>query len=151
VKWVPFKKIEKEIMKPKMAFHYNTNMGGADLTDQMLQPCVLECKKGNKWYIKCFKRLLNVAVHNTKVLFRLTYGSKKVDHLSFRMTPTKSLTVTRACSTTFCTRFLLLVKRSNHRNGVSRILGKRSKKNPYTGAQTVKQASASRSTPQNNI
>jgi hypothetical protein len=65
----------KEIIKPKVAFDYNTNMGGVDLKDQMLQPYLLETKKGNKWYIKFFKRLINVAIHNTMVLFRTTTGN----------------------------------------------------------------------------
>jgi hypothetical protein len=57
----------------------------------MLQPYLLECKKGNKWYIKLFKRLLNVAIHNTTVLFRATTGNQKLDHLSFRLVFIKGL------------------------------------------------------------
>jgi hypothetical protein len=39
----------EEIIKPKVAFDYSTNMGSVDLNDQMLQPYLLEHNKGNKW------------------------------------------------------------------------------------------------------
>jgi hypothetical protein len=70
----------KDIIKPKVAFDYNTNMRGVDLKDQRLQPYFLDCKKGNKWYIK-LKKKLNVAMHNTMELFRAT-GNQKLAHLS---------------------------------------------------------------------
>jgi hypothetical protein len=40
-------------------------MLGVDLKYQMLQPYFLERKKSTKWYLKLFKRLLNVTIHNT--------------------------------------------------------------------------------------
>jgi hypothetical protein len=42
-------------------------MGGVNLKDQMVQPCLLERKQAKKWYVKFFKRLINVAVHNAFV------------------------------------------------------------------------------------
>jgi hypothetical protein len=81
----------KEIIKPKVALDYNTNMVGVDLRDQILQPYLLAHKNGNKWYIKFFKRLLNVAVHNTMVRFRATAGNQKLDHLSFKQALIKGL------------------------------------------------------------
>lgn len=61
-----------------MGFDCDTNLGGVDLKDKMLQPYLLECKKGNKWCITFFKRLLNVAIHSTVVLFGTTTGSQKL-------------------------------------------------------------------------
>jgi hypothetical protein len=40
-------------------------------------------KKGNKWYIKFFERLQNVAVHNTTVHYVATTGNQKLEYLSF--------------------------------------------------------------------
>ena len=58
-------------------------MGAVDLKDQKLQPYLLERKKGTKWYVKLFRRLLNVAVHNSLVI----YNSQNIamDHLTFRL------------------------------------------------------------------
>jgi hypothetical protein len=72
------------ISKPKIAFDCNINMGGVNLKDQVLQPYLLESKKKKKkkGENKFFKRLLNVAVHNTTVLFTATTGNHKLEHLS---------------------------------------------------------------------
>jgi hypothetical protein len=43
-------------MEPKVAFDYSTNMEGLNLKDQMLQPYLLESKKGYKWYIRFFQK-----------------------------------------------------------------------------------------------
>jgi hypothetical protein len=58
-----------EIKKPACVLEYNTAMGGADLKDQKLQPYLLERKKGSNWYIKLFRRLLNVNVHNALIVY----------------------------------------------------------------------------------
>jgi hypothetical protein len=93
-------KNEKEIIKPKVAFDYNSTIwwgggGAVDLKDHMLQTYLLACKKGNKWYIKFFKRLLSVTIHNTMVLFRATPGNKKLYHLNFRFTLIKGFIESR--------------------------------------------------------
>jgi len=64
---------------------YNENMGGVDLKDQLLQPCSLERKKMTKWYIKLFRRLLNIAVLNCMVICRANSGQTKIDHFKFRV------------------------------------------------------------------
>jgi hypothetical protein len=38
-----------------------------------------------KWYIKLFKRLLNIAVLNCIVICRANSGQSKIDHLKFRV------------------------------------------------------------------
>jgi hypothetical protein len=58
-----------EIKKPDCILEYNKAMGGVDLKDQKLQPHLLERKKGSKWYIKLFRRLLNVSVHNALIVY----------------------------------------------------------------------------------
>jgi hypothetical protein len=55
-------------------------MGGADPKDQMLQPYLLEWKKGSKWYVKLFKRLLSVTIHNEVVIYCFLPASKKLTH-----------------------------------------------------------------------
>jgi len=54
----------QEKQKPVSVLDYNENMGGVDLKDQLFQPYLLERKKITKWYIKLFRRLLNITVLN---------------------------------------------------------------------------------------
>jgi hypothetical protein len=54
-------KENKEETKPAVLYDYNLNMGAADLEHQILQPYLLEKKKGSKWHRKIFKRLLNTS------------------------------------------------------------------------------------------
>jgi hypothetical protein len=58
-------------------------MGGVDLKDQKFQPYLMERKRGSKWYMKLFRRLLNVTVHNAL----LGYNSQNPigDHLTVRL------------------------------------------------------------------
>ena len=53
-------KCRQEKQKPASVLDYNENMGGVDLKDQPLQPYLLERMNMTKWYIKLFRRLLNV-------------------------------------------------------------------------------------------
>jgi hypothetical protein len=39
----------------------------------------------NKWYIKLFRRLLNIAVLNCMVICRANSGQTKIDHFKFRV------------------------------------------------------------------
>jgi len=57
-------------------------MGGVDLNDQLFLPCHLERKK-TKWYIKMFRRLLNITVPNCMVKCRANSGQNKIDHFKF--------------------------------------------------------------------
>lgn len=61
-------KAGKPLIKPVAVKDYNTTMGGVDLKDQKLSMYLVERKRGVKWYIKMFKRLLNVSIHNALVL-----------------------------------------------------------------------------------
>jgi hypothetical protein len=72
-----------EIKKLACVLEYNKAMGGMDLKDQKLQPYPLERKKGSKWYIKLFRRLLNVSARNALIV----YNSQNYtcDHLTFRL------------------------------------------------------------------
>jgi hypothetical protein len=72
-----------EIKKPACVLEYNKAMGGVDLKDQKLQPCVQERKKESKWYIKLFRRLLNVSVHNALIVYNNQNYTR--DHLTFRL------------------------------------------------------------------
>jgi hypothetical protein len=60
-------------------------MLGVDLKDQMLQPYLLERKKSTKWYLKLFKRVLSVAIHNTVVIYRPLPNNKNMDTINFRL------------------------------------------------------------------
>jgi hypothetical protein len=72
-----------DIKKPACIVEYNKAMGGVDLKDQTLQGYLLDRKKGSKWYMKLFQRLLNVTVHNALVIYNSQNNS--TDHLTFRL------------------------------------------------------------------
>jgi len=74
----------QEKQKPVSVLDYNENMGG-HLKDQLLQPYFLERKKTTKWYIKLFRRLLNITVLNCMVICQANSGQTKIDHFKFRV------------------------------------------------------------------
>ncbi|KAG6454575.1 piggyBac transposable element-derived protein 4 [Manduca sexta] len=76
VKPIPF--------KPQVVLDFLKSMGGVNLKDQMLEPYVIERKRCSKWYMKMFKRLLNVSILNARILLESSQKSR-VDHLSFRL------------------------------------------------------------------
>ena len=78
-------KCRLEKQKPVSVLDYNENMGGVDLKDQLLQPYLLERKKMSKWYIKLFRRLLNITVINCMVICHANSGQTKTDHFKFRV------------------------------------------------------------------
>ena len=86
-------KCRQEKQKPVSVLDYNENMGGVDLKDQLLQPYLLERKKINKWYIKLFRRLLNVTVLNCMVICRANSGQSKIDHFKFRVELVQALLI----------------------------------------------------------
>jgi hypothetical protein len=71
-------------------------MGGDDLKDQLFQPYLLERKKMTKWYIKLFRRLLNIAVPNCMVICHANSGQTKVDHFKFRVEMVQALVIEHA-------------------------------------------------------
>jgi hypothetical protein len=60
------------------------NLGQVDLKDRLLQPYLLERKKVTKWYIKMFRRLLNVTILNCMIICYANSGYSKTDHFKFR-------------------------------------------------------------------
>ena len=50
-----------------------------------LQPYFLERKKMTKWYIKLFRRLLNITVLNCMVICQANSGQNKIDLFKFRV------------------------------------------------------------------
>jgi hypothetical protein len=75
----------KTQIKAVVVCDYNKNMLGVDLKDQMLQSYLLEQKKGTKLYVKLFRRLLNVAIHKSMVIYRSHPNKPKMDTLQFRL------------------------------------------------------------------
>ena len=86
-------KCRQEKQKPVSVLDYNENMGGVDLKDQLLQPYLLERKKMTKWYIKLFRRLLNVTVLNCMVICHANSGQTKIDHYKFRVELVQALLI----------------------------------------------------------
>lgn len=75
-----------ECEKPVVVHNYNKNMGGVDLKDQKLSTYLMERKRGLKWYIKVFRRLLNCSILNSYIIYRCHDREKKLDHRQFRYT-----------------------------------------------------------------
>lgn len=55
--------------KPQVIIDYNLSMGGIDHKDQMLQGFPMERVRNIIWYKKLFRRLINVSIHNSFVMF----------------------------------------------------------------------------------
>ena len=55
--------------KPDVVLDYNLSMGGVDHKDQMLHAFPVERIRNIRWYKKLFRRLLNVSIHNTLVIY----------------------------------------------------------------------------------
>lgn len=68
-------------------------MGGVDLKDQKLSMYLLERKRGLKWYVKVFRRLLNVSILNTFIIYRANSqnDSRKLTHRDYRYALAKAL------------------------------------------------------------
>jgi hypothetical protein len=62
-------KVNQEETKHVVVCDCNANMLGVDLKHQMLQLYMLEPKKGTKRYLKLFKTLLDVEIHNAMVMY----------------------------------------------------------------------------------
>jgi hypothetical protein len=58
-----------DIMKLKCVCDYNVVIGGTDLKNQKLQLDLLERKTGMKWFLKLFRRILNVTVYNVYITY----------------------------------------------------------------------------------
>jgi len=86
-------KYTQEKQKPVSVLDYNENTGGIDLKDQLLQPYLLERKKMTKWYIKLFRRLLNITILNCMVICHANSGQTKVDHFKFRVELVQALLI----------------------------------------------------------
>ncbi|XP_040197603.1 piggyBac transposable element-derived protein 4-like [Rana temporaria] len=80
--------------KPLCITAYNKYMGGVDLSDQILQP-YLVMRKSKTWYKKVAIYLIQVAIHNSFVLYKksggtdtfLQYQEKIIEHLMFQEDP----------------------------------------------------------------
>jgi hypothetical protein len=80
----------KTLQKPTSVRDYNLSMGGIDLKDQMLSMYLVERKRCLKWYVKLFKRLLNVSILNSYIMcnksreFSPELNMEPIDHRSYR-------------------------------------------------------------------
>lgn len=73
--------------KPLAVHTYNKIMGGIDLKDQLLSIYPLERKRGVKWYLKQFRRLINVSILNSYVIHKANSRNsnrKSYTHRQFR-------------------------------------------------------------------
>lgn len=82
-----------ECDKPLVVHDYNKYMGGVDLKDQKLSMYLLERKRGLKWYIKVFRRLLNCSILNSYIIYRCHEGVQKLSHRQFRYNLAEALSL----------------------------------------------------------
>lgn len=82
-----------ECAKPLAVHDYNKYMGGVDLKDQKLSMYLLERKRGLKWYIKVFRRLLNCSILNSYIVHNLNDPENKMDHRRFRYVLAEALSL----------------------------------------------------------
>lgn len=79
----PGRRAGQDILKPLVVHDYNKYMGGVDLKDQKLSMYLMERKRGIKWYMKVFKRLMNVSILNTYIIHREN-STNPLSHRQFR-------------------------------------------------------------------
>lgn len=81
-----------EQKKPNVVMSYNKNLGGVDLSDQVLQPYEV-LRKTMKWYHKVFFHLLDIAIYNAFVVHNSLHSEKKIkkNQLDFRLALVKEL------------------------------------------------------------
>jgi hypothetical protein len=92
----------REETKPAVVCDYNQTMGAIDLKDQMQQPYLLEQKKGCMWCMKLFEGFLNVAIHNTNIIYHYLPNNKGTDPLIFRPLLVKGLVEKHVCWPLHC-------------------------------------------------
>ncbi|KAJ2940824.1 hypothetical protein O0L34_g10074 [Tuta absoluta] len=82
----PGRRAGEDVDKPVVIHDYNKFMGDVDVKDQKLSGYLLERKRGIKWYIKVFRRLLNVSILNSYIIYCANIGQqKKMTHRQFRV------------------------------------------------------------------
>lgn len=77
--------------KPVSVVHYNKSMGGVDLKDQKLSMYLLERKRGLKWYVKVFRRLLNTSILNAYIMYLKNPMPRVLSHRQSRLKLAESL------------------------------------------------------------
>ena len=81
----------EEVQKPVMVEQYNTYMGGVDKSDQLLSYYGY-CHRTVKWWRRAFFHLVDNAIVNAYILYRLSEQSgRKLDHKHFRIELAKQL------------------------------------------------------------
>ena len=58
-----------------------------------MNPSFWKGKKMTKWYIKLFRRLLNITLLNCMVICRENSGQTKIDHFKFRVELVQALLI----------------------------------------------------------
>ncbi|XP_022828680.1 piggyBac transposable element-derived protein 4-like [Spodoptera litura] len=106
--------------KPQVVLDYNKFMGGVDMKDQMLEPYLIERKRCAKWYMKLFKRLLNVSILNSRILLESSL-QKRHNHLVFRLSLVDSILTNHLSHCPQIRKFTVSASRSTHQQPQSII------------------------------
>ena len=63
------------VSKPKVVHNYNSNMGGLDLSDNLLTHCTAR-NRVKKFYMKMFRHFLDISVLNAFIIYKRSEGQK---------------------------------------------------------------------------
>ena len=74
---------DQETEKPQIVDMYNKFMGGVDLADQMVSYRNVSTKT-LKWWKKLFFHVINFAIMNAYILYKMRYNQKRVTQCNFR-------------------------------------------------------------------
>lgn len=91
----PGRRANLEYDKPLVVHNYNKYMGGVDLKDQKISMYLLERKRGLKWYVKVFRRLLNCSILNSYLIYKSNERGRKINHRQFRYALAEALFLER--------------------------------------------------------
>jgi len=73
-----------QVVKPACVLDYNQHMGGVDRSDQIAKYYTFT-RKTNKWWLKLFFHMVNLAVTNSYILYRKNVqGGKPLSQYKFR-------------------------------------------------------------------
>ena len=82
-RWIKDCKSKEGVPQPHAIYNYNKNMGGVDHHDWLVGKYSVSIR-GKKWYWPLFTRMLDMAVVNAWIIYRMIHGPETLDLLEFR-------------------------------------------------------------------
>lgn len=83
-------KTGQAILKPNIVMSYNTCMSGVDLLDQSISAHTIT-RKTVKWYHKVYFHLIDIAIYNSFVIYKVLHHETRINFLDFKILLVKEL------------------------------------------------------------